>query len=110
MRPAVADETADAFVELHRLVVEHLDDEERLILPIAARTFEQDEWAELGHASIAKMSRSELPLMFGAVMEGAEPEERAEMMAVLPAPVRLLMRAWGLGHYRRYITRVRGGR
>ena len=78
------------------MVVEHLDEEERLILPIVARTFAQDEWAELGQASVAKMSRSELPLMFGAVMEGAEPDERAEMMAVLPTPVRLLMRAWGL--------------
>jgi hemerythrin-like domain-containing protein len=109
-RPAVAAETADAFADLHVLVVEHLDDEERTILPIAARSLTQDEWASIGQAGVAKMTRSELPLMFGAVLEGATPEERAEILAVLPAPVRLLMRTWGMRRYGRYITRVRGGR
>lgn len=108
-RPAVAEETADAFDDLHVLVVEHLDDEERTILPIAARTVTQDEWSAIGQAGVAKMTRSQLPLMFGAVMEEATPEERAEMLVVLPAPVRLVMRAWGLRHYQRYISRVRGG-
>ncbi len=109
-RPAVAEEASDAFAELHTLVVEHLDDEEETILPIAARTLTQEEWTSIGQAGVAKMTRSELPLMFGAVLEDASTEERAEMLAVLPAPVRLLMRTWGLGHYRRYITTVRGPR
>jgi hemerythrin-like domain-containing protein len=109
-RPAVGEETADAFLDLHALAVEHLDDEERTILPIAARTLTQDEWTAIGKAGVDKMTRAELPLMFGAVMEDATTDERAEMLAVLPAPVRLLMRVWGLGHYQRYITRVREAR
>lgn len=107
-RPAVGREVAALFDQLRRGVVEHLDDEEQTILPIAERAITPEEWAGVGEAGVAKMSRSELPLMFGAVMEDASPTERAEMLRVLPLPVRVLMRLWGTGHYRRYITKVRG--
>ncbi len=107
-RPAVAMEVAGLFDRLRPLVVEHLDDEERMILPVAERAITPEEWAAVGQAGVEKMSRAELPLMFGAVMEDATPAERAELLAVLPLPVRVLMRVWGSGHYRRYITKVRG--
>jgi hypothetical protein len=55
------------------------------------------------------MSRAELPLMFGAILEEADPSERAQMMALLPAPVRVLMRTLGARKYRRYIAEVRAG-
>lgn len=45
--------------------------------------------------------------MFGAIMEDATEEERREMLRSLPLPVRVLLRSWGAGHYRRYITKVR---
>ncbi len=53
------------------------------------------------------MSPKQLPLMFGCILEDASPEEQTMMLSSLPVPVRLLMRAWGVRHYRRYITRVR---
>jgi hypothetical protein len=90
--------------------VDHLDDEERRVLPLAARHLTQEEWAAIGKAGVAKMTRAQLPLMFGLIMEDATADERAEMLGVLPAPIRLVMRTWGAWHYGRYITRVRGRR
>jgi hypothetical protein len=46
--------------------------------------------------------------MFGMVLEDATPQERAMMMGVVPAPVRLLLRTVGAWQYRRYVTSVRG--
>jgi len=109
-RPAVANEAAGLVDRLHELAVEHLDDEEREILPVAALAITPEEWAAVGKAGVAKMSRTELPIMFGCLMEDATPDERQQMLRSLPVPVRVLMRTWGAGHYRRYITKVRDPR
>ena len=57
-------------------LLEHLDDEEQHILPIAARCVTQEEWNELGQHGIDKVTKAQLPLMFGALLEEATPEER----------------------------------
>ena len=80
---------------------------EREILPLAARHITPEEWSQLGEHGIAKMTRAELPLLFGAVLEEATPEERAEMVAKLPFPARVLLRPVLLPQYRRYVRRVR---
>jgi hypothetical protein len=54
------------------------------------------------------MTRQQLPLFFGAALEEADPDERREMLGVLPAPVRLLARTLFAWQYRRYVSRVRG--
>jgi hemerythrin-like domain-containing protein len=107
-RPAVSEEVASTFDQLRTALLEHLDDEEAHILPIAARTVTQVEWDELGQHGFGQMTPSQLPLMFGMVQEDATPDERATMMSVLPAPVRLLMRTYGAWRYRRYVSAVRG--
>ena len=107
-RPAVGDELAAHLDELRAGLLAHLDEEERLVLPLAARHLSQEEWSAIGQATVGKMTRQQLPLMFGMVMEDASPAERVEMLAVLPVPVRLLMRTWGARHYARYVRTVRG--
>ena len=47
--------------------------------------------------------------MFGAILEEADQVERAQMLALLPPPIRLLMRTVGARKYRRYISQVRSG-
>jgi hemerythrin-like domain-containing protein len=106
-RPAVGDELAANIDDLRTTLIAHLDDEERLVLPLAARHLSQEEWSSIGQSTVAKMSRKQLPLMFGMVMEDATPEERVEMLGVLPPPVRLLMRTWGARQYARYVRTVR---
>ncbi|MGY1663367.1 hemerythrin domain-containing protein [Geodermatophilus sp. SYSU D00705] len=106
-RPAVTEEVAATFDALRAALVEHLDEEEREILPLAARHVSTEEWAELGDHGLAQMSLAELPIMFGSVLEEATPDEAAEMLAKLPLPVRLLARTVFLRRYRRYVRRVR---
>lgn len=109
-RPAVSEEVASGLEQLGAALLEHLDDEERHILPLAARHVTQQEWAQLGEHGVTKMSVSDMVLMFGAVLEETTPEERAEMLQVVPFPVRILMTTVFARRYRRYITRVRYGR
>ena len=73
-------------------LLEHLDDEEQHVLPIAARCITQEEWDSLGEHGTEKMSKAQLPLMFGALLEEAQPAERKRMLALVPLPVRVLLR------------------
>lgn len=86
---------------------EHLDLEEREILPLVARHITVEEWQSLGEHGREAMSFRQLPLMFGAILEDADADDRDQMLAQLPAPVRLVLRTIGARQYRRYINRVR---
>jgi hypothetical protein len=97
--------TVEAFAEA---LFEHLDLEEREILPLVTAHISVAEWDSLGEHGKDSMSSRQLPLMFGAILEEAAADERARMLAHLPGPVRLAMRTLGARQYRRYITRVRG--
>jgi iron-sulfur cluster repair protein YtfE (RIC family) len=107
-RPAVSEEVATTFEALHAVLLEHLDAEERDLLPLAARHVSQEEWGRLGEHGAAEMSKAQLPVFLGMVLEEATPEERTGMLAVLPAPVRFLVRTVFARRYRRYVRRVRG--
>ncbi|GAA3221565.1 hypothetical protein GCM10010468_46760 [Actinocorallia longicatena] len=109
-RPAAGEELAALTDRLAAVLVEHLDEEERVILPLAARCLSREEWEALGQAGVAKMTKAQLPIMFGMIMEDATPGERKEMLGALPVPVRVLLRTWGARAYRRYVGRVRDGR
>lgn len=107
-RPAVAAEACAAIDDLRAALVEHLDDEENHILPLAARHLTPTEWAELGEHGTNAMDKAELPILFGAVLEDATPHERAMMLGGLPLTVRMLVRTVGTWQYRRYVRRIRG--
>ena len=107
-RPAVSEEVASTFDALRDALLEHLDDEERHILPIAERHITQKEWEGLGEHGMQKVKAAELPILFGAVLEEATPDERTMMLRVVPPPVRLLVRTVFAWQYRRYVKKVRG--
>ena len=105
---ALAGEQLAQLVEdLATALFEHLDLEEREILPLVARHVTVEEWQSLGEHGRDEMTVKQLPLMFGAILEDADADERDHMMAQLPVPVRLLLRTLGARQYRRYISRVR---
>ncbi len=108
--PAVGEELATALDDLRTALVEHLDDEERHVLPIAARHVSQAEWNQLGDHGIANTKPKNRPILFGAIAEEATPEELGKILALAPAPVRFLARTVFPWQYRRYIERVRGTR
>jgi hemerythrin-like domain-containing protein len=107
-RPAVGEEVASTVDALRTVLLEHLEEEEREILPLAERHVTQAEWSRLGEHGKGQMAVRDLPLLFGSLLEECSPEERAMMLGVVPLPVRLLLRSVLAGRYRRYVRRVRG--
>ncbi|MEV6139686.1 hemerythrin domain-containing protein [Nocardia sp. NPDC051990] len=92
----------------HRAVLlEHLDDEEATLLPLAADYITEAEWASLGEHLVANTPKLTLLTLFGVVLEDANPTERALLLSGLPAPVRGIWHLIGRPRYARHIRRVR---
>jgi hemerythrin-like domain-containing protein len=108
-RPAVSEEVAANLDVLREALLEHLDEEERHILPLAARHITQAEWNELGEHGAGETPKKLLPILFGAVAEEATPDEMVKILSTVPAPIRFLLRTVFARSYQRYITRVRDG-
>ncbi len=87
--------------------MEHLDLEEREILPLASRHVTAAEWNQMGEHGKDTMSPSQLPIMFGMVLEEADDEERGRMLSNLPLPIRLLLKTVGAWQFKRYVRRLR---
>jgi hypothetical protein len=45
----------------------------------------------------------------GMILEDADPAERQAILANLPAPARLVWRAFGQRQFRRKVSKIRGG-
>lgn len=104
-----AAELATAIDELLETLNEHLDDEEREILPLVAEHLTVEEWERLGQQSMEKFPRSAMPLMLGQMIDVATPEEAEQFLAKLPLPPRIHWRLIGHRQYQRRMDRVRNG-
>ncbi|MEU5868580.1 hemerythrin domain-containing protein [Nonomuraea sp. NPDC047529] len=102
------DTLAAALYEHRAVLLEHLDDEEATLLPLAAKHITQQEWASLGDHLVNNTPKLTLLTLFGAVLEDANPAERALVLGGLPAPVRAIWHVIGRPRYARHIRRVRG--
>ncbi|MFC4114077.1 hemerythrin domain-containing protein [Nonomuraea zeae] len=93
----------------HRAVLmEHLDDEEATLLPLAAKHITEQEWASLGDHLVNSTPELTLLTLFGAVLEDASPAERAIVLSGLAIPARVVWHVIGRPRYARHIRRVRG--
>ena len=97
-----------ALVEHRTVLVEHLDDEEDTLLPLAARHLTAQEWSAQGEHLVANTPKLTLLTLFGLVLEDADASERTTLLAALPSPARLIWHAVGRPRYARHIRRVRG--
>jgi Hemerythrin HHE cation binding domain len=105
--PVRGEQLARLLEDFAAALFEHLDLEEREVLPLITRHITVAEWNSLGAHGRGAMPARQLPVLFGSILEDADDHERAMMLATLPLPVRLLMTTVGGGQYRRYIKRVR---
>lgn len=88
-----------ALLAEHRAVlVEHLAQEARLVLPLAARHLSPYEWGVLG---------ARLVVSPGLALEGADRAERRALLARLPLPARVRWYAAGRARYARRMRAVR---
>ncbi|NIH80967.1 hemerythrin domain-containing protein [Amycolatopsis viridis] len=107
---AGADErdTLVAVLADHRAVLlEHLDDEETTLLPLAAEHLTEGEWSAQGDHLVANTPKLTLLTLLGLVLEDANRAERATLLSALPAPVRVIWHVLGRPRYARHIRRVR---
>lgn len=89
--PELRDRLADDLTVLYATLAEHLDAEERDLLPLAARTLTTSEWHEIGEAAVAAMAKPNLPLVFGMFAYEGDPAVLVDMLRTAPAAVRLLL-------------------
>lgn len=90
------------------LLAEHLDHEERDVLPVAAATLRAEEWSAIGRRGAASVPKSALPLTLGMFAYEGDPAVLALMLAEAPAPVRVLVPRLGRHLYARRAQRVHG--
>jgi hemerythrin HHE cation binding domain-containing protein len=107
-------ESRDALVAslstLYRLLAEHLDTEERTLLPLAAVHLTEGEWRAVGAAGAASVPKSKLPLVFGMFAYEGDPEVLATMLHDAPAVPRLLVPRLAPRIYARRAALVHGTR
>lgn len=100
---------AAALDQLNSVVQPHLDDEEQKVVPLAAITLTQREWDALGKHGVAQMPRNMRGVAFGMILEPLGEADRAYMMRVLPAPVRMLFPLLIARPWKKYAATLRTG-
>lgn len=101
------DALAGALDAHNALIVEHLHEEETRILPVVEEHLTAAEWHTLGARARSHTTPGRMMLFLGALLEDAAPREREEMLARMPAPLRLAWRHVGSGVYERRMARLR---
>ncbi|MEU8844068.1 hemerythrin domain-containing protein [Streptomyces roseus] len=96
---AATEELAGALEEHRRALLEHLDDEERLVLPLVAEYLTVDEWDAVGRRGMETVPKDKLLLALGALLEDADAQERAYFLERAPLIGRLMWRAFGRRQY-----------
>jgi hemerythrin-like domain-containing protein len=102
------DDLVAALTDHRAVLLEHLDDEESALLPLAARHLSVAEWAAQGEHFLQHTPKASLLVFLGAVLEDADPRERRAFLDDLPLPARLVWYAAGQRVYARRVRRVRG--
>lgn len=80
-----------ALTQLHSELKEHLDLEERAVLPLAAGLLSETEWRAIGDAAKAGLPKPALALAFGMFAYEGDPVVLRSMLASAPVVPRLLI-------------------
>ncbi len=105
---SVAAELSSTLRQLRNSLVEHLDEEEQQILPIAQECMTVAEWDKLGEIAQAKAPARQRFTVFGLLLEETSRAETEKFMMMLPAVARFAWHFRARQRYARYIDRVRG--
>jgi hemerythrin-like domain-containing protein len=86
---------------------DHLDEEERLILPLAAEHITAEEWGELPSHGLRSFSGDRIWLVMGLIREQMTAAQLAAMDAAMPPPVREFWTTAGEAQFTVFIGDVR---
>ncbi len=89
-------------------LTEHLNEEERDVVPLIAAHITQAEWDHLGKVAFSKFTPKQRFIAMGEMLEAASPTEAARMLAGLPAPIKVIWRLVGRRRYQRFKAELRG--
>ncbi|TDE03077.1 hemerythrin domain-containing protein [Jiangella asiatica] len=105
---AAAATLASRLDEFLEVVENHLDEEERDVVPLIDRHLTKSEWEEVGKRGFEKFTPSQRWIALGQMLEVATPDEAAMMFNTLPLPARILWPLVGRRAYRHYMKPIRG--
>lgn len=103
-----AAQLATLYAQLHDALVEHLDAEERHVMPLVEACMTQKEWATIGRAAQRGTAFRDGPRMLGMLAYDGNPDVIRHMLAAVPAPVRDTVIKIGQRAYAKHATRVYG--
>jgi iron-sulfur cluster repair protein YtfE (RIC family) len=98
----------DALRTLYGLLDQHLDAEERTLLPLAAAHLTEAEWQAVAAAGAAAVPKSAMVLVFGMFAYEGDPEVLADMLRSAPALPRVLVPRIAPRAYARRALQVHG--
>jgi Hemerythrin HHE cation binding domain len=78
------DALAGAATDLLLRIAEHLDLEERQVLPLIDKYLSEKEWKQVGGSGLKKMSFGQLKVAFGMILSDASPEQVKIMRDTIP--------------------------
>jgi iron-sulfur cluster repair protein YtfE (RIC family) len=85
----------------------HLDEEERVILPIAAQHLTPEEWGELPSHGMRSFRGDKIWLVMGLIREQMRPEQIAHMEAHMPPPVLEFWNTMGREQFETFVAELR---
>jgi hemerythrin-like domain-containing protein len=100
------DALSGAATELLGRIAEHLDLEEREVLPLIDTYLTEKEWAEVGGSGLKKMSFGQITVAFGMILDHATPEKVQIMRDTLPRIPWTIFSFIGPRAYVRYAARL----
>ena len=92
--------------ELCSHLLEHLDEEETKVLPLAAEHLSMEEWGALPGHGMANFHGDKIWLILGLIRERMTDEQRAAMMAHMPPPALEMWTGFGEQAFKDYSSVV----
>nr|WP_255456790.1 MULTISPECIES: hemerythrin domain-containing protein [unclassified Mycolicibacterium] len=106
--PPAGEKMAARIEAMMPTLIDHLDEEEHNLLPVAAVTLTQSEWDALGKHGMSAIPLTRRLVILGHITEEADDAERQSFMQVIPAPARWAYKLIGHRQFTRETTALRG--
>jgi hemerythrin-like domain-containing protein len=100
------DALANGSTDLLLRIAEHLDMEEREVLPLIDKYLTEKEWKQVGGSGLKKMSFGQLKVAFGMILDGATPEQVTIMRDTIPRAPWMVFSLLGPPAYVKYAERL----
>ena len=104
--PALATAVEQSLTDLGTLLVSHLDEEEEIILPLAAEHLTLEEWGALPAHGMASFTGDKMWLIIGLLRDRMTQEQRDLMLAHMPPPVVDFWQNVGERSYREFLLQL----